>query len=368
MKKIIIAPDSFKQTMSNIEVANIIYDTLKIKYPEYQYKIMPVADGGEGSINAITFNNGVIKTIETNNANMENCIAKYAIVNGCGIIEVAEVIGFKHKHSYSSPLNTTTYGIGEIIKELIKNNIKKIYICLGGTITNDGGCGLASSLGIKFYDENNNQFIPVGKNLNKIYRIDNNDFLNEYKDIKIIGLCDVTNPLYGSNGASYVYAKQKGASNDEIEKLDQGLLHLSNIVKKDLNIDLATKTGSGAAGGLGYCVCALLNGKLKKGIQTILDIIQFKEQLDENSVVITGEGKLDDQSFQGKVIDGILNITNKKKIPTIVVTGKIEGNNEAFLKKGIYKIALTNPNNLSFDIVKRECHKQLIDAIKLLEI
>lgn len=368
MKKIIIAPDSFKETMSNIEVANIIYETLHDKYPNYQYKIMPVADGGEGSINAITYNDGEIKTIETVNANMEKCIVKYAILNGCGVIEVAEVVGFKYKRSYSNPLNTTTYGIGEIIKEIVKKNIKKIYICLGGTITNDGGCGLASSLGIKFYDVNDNQFIPVGKTLKQIYRIDNKDFLSEYKDITIIGLCDVINPLFGSNGASYVYAKQKGASDEEIKFLDLGLINMANVVKKNLNIDLALKPGAGAAGGLGYGICALLNGKLQKGIQTILDLINFKKQLDDNCVVITGEGKLDSQSFQGKVIDGILKMTNKQNIETIVVAGKIEGEIKQFLKKGICKIALTNPNNLPFEIVKKECHKQLIDTIKLLEI
>lgn len=367
MKKIIIAPDSFKETMSNIEVANIIYDCLKTKYSDYEYKVMPVADGGEGSLNAIMHNSD-LNTFVCNNANMELCEVKYGITNSCGIVEVAENVGFKYKRDYSNPGNTTSYGVGEVIKEIVKKGIKKIYICLGGTITNDGGCGMASALGVKFYDENNKEFIPTGNTLTRISKIDNSNYLKQYNSIKLIGLCDVTNPLYGKNGASYVYAPQKGANEQEVEILDKGLRYLEKIVLKDIGLDVANEKGSGAAGGIGYAIQSFLNGKLQKGIQTILSIMNFNKELTNQTIIITGEGKLDSQSMQGKVIDGIVSIAKKKQIPVIVVTGKYEGKLEDYKKMGIEQIVVTNPQNIPFEIVKKICREQLKEAINKLEI
>ena len=367
MKKIIIAPDSFKETMSNIEVANIIYECLKAKYPDYEYKVMPVADGGEGSLNAIMHHND-LNTFKSNNANMELCEVKYGIINSFGVVEVAENVGFKYKRNYSNPGNTTTYGVGEVIKEIYKRGIKKIYICLGGTITNDGGCGMASALGVKFYDENNKDFIPTGNTLTKISKIDNSNYMKQYNDIKLIGLCDVINPLYGKNGASYIYAPQKGANEQEVEELDYGLRHLEQVVLKDLKIDVANHPGSGAAGGMGYAILSFLNGKLQKGIQTILSIMNFNKELDSDTIIITGEGKLDSQSMQGKVIDGIIKIAKKKNVPVIIVTGTYEGELKDYKKMGIDQIIVTNPDNIPFEIVKQKCKEQLKEAIDKLKI
>ena len=158
MKKVIIAPDSFKETMTNIEVANIIYTSLKEKYPNYEYKLFPIADGGEGSLNAFYETGGILKTCISKGANNEDISANYLIYNDTIVIEVAQNVGFKYKMEYSNPGNTTTYGIGEVLKDALKTNNKKVYFCLGGTITNDGGCGLASSLGIKFFDDKDNEF------------------------------------------------------------------------------------------------------------------------------------------------------------------------------------------------------------------
>ena len=158
MKKIIIAPDSFKETMTNIEVTDIIYNSLKEKYPNYEYKLFPIADGGEGSLNAFHKSGGELKICNTVDANNEPIKANYLIFNNTIVIEVAQNVGFKYKKDYSNPGNTTTYGIGEVLKEALKSKLKKVYVCLGGTITNDGGCGLASSLGIKFYNKDNELF------------------------------------------------------------------------------------------------------------------------------------------------------------------------------------------------------------------
>jgi len=364
MKKIIIAPDSFKETMSNIEVTDIIYNTLKEIYPDYQYKLFPIADGGEGSLNAFYKSGGELKTCNSLGANKEPMQANYLIYNDTIVIEVAQNVGFKYKESFSNPGNTTTYGIGEVMKEALKSGLKKVYFCLGGTITNDGGCGLASSLGIKFYNEKKELFIPTGDTLKNITSIDNKEFLENYKDIEIVGLCDVTNPLHGYNGASYIFAPQKGATPEQVVSLNEGLIHLEEIVKKDLNIDKANYEGAGAAGGLGYCIVAFLNGKLQKGIDTILDLFNLENEVEEGTIVITGEGKLDSQSLQGKVISGITKRVDSSKAKVVVVCGKLEGEKELYYGKGISQIIVTNEEGLPFEEVKKVCKEQLQKAIK----
>lgn len=368
MKKIIIAPDSFKETMSNVEVTNIIYNTLKIKYPQYQYKLLPIADGGEGSLETISKCGGELERVTAVTANFEKDLVNYLIFNDSIVIEVAQNVGFKYKKEYSNPGNTTTFGIGEVLKDGIKKGYKKAYICLGGTITNDGGCGLACSMGVRFFNKNNEEFIPTGDTLIDIRHIDNSQYLKTYSDIEIIGLCDVNNPLHGHNGASYIFAKQKGASESQIESLDHGLKHLEKIVMKDLNIDKANEAGSGAAGGLGYCLLAFLNGKLQKGIDTILDLIEFDSELDSRTVVITGEGKLDNQSINGKVISGIRNRIISKKVKLIVVAGIVEGDKEFFKQYGIDQIIETNEERIDFEIVKKICKEQLVNAINKISL
>lgn len=368
MKKIIIAPDSFKETMTNIEVTDIIHESLKESYPEYEYKLFPIADGGEGSLNAFYKTGGELKTCNSLDANGNKNETNYLLYNDIIVLEVAQNIGFKYKLNTSNPGNTTTIGIGETLKEAIKTGIKKVYICLGGTITNDGGCGLASSLGVKFYDEKNNEFVPTGSSLHRINKIDNSNYLNNYRDLEIIGLCDVTNPLYGFNGASYIFAPQKGADEKMVYDLDQGLIHLANIVKKDLNIDKADVAGTGAAGGLGYCIVAFLNGKLQKGIDTILNIINLENEINDDTIIITGEGKLDNQSLNGKVISGILKRKENTKAKLVVVCGKFEGDYDYYYKQGIDQIVITNEENLDFETVKKVCKRQLYNAVKKIKL
>lgn len=368
MKKIIIAPDSFKETMSNVEVTNIIFDNLCKKYKDYEYKLLPIADGGEGSLNTFLMCGGSMFSTPSTSANFELCEASYILLNDSIIIEVAQNVGFKFKKSSSNPGNTTTYGVGEVLKEALKSKSKKVYFCLGGTITNDGGCGLASSLGIKFFDKENNEFIPTGDSLLEIDRIDNTMFIEKYSDLEFIGLCDVTNPLHGLNGASYIFSPQKGASQNQVITLDEGLKHLEKIVIRDLNIDCANYPGCGAAGGLGYSILAFLNGKLKNGIETILELIEFENEINDETVVITGEGKLDNQSLNGKVISGILKKVKNKKAKLIVIVGKLEGEKEDYLSKGIDEIYVTNEEGLSFEEVKIKYKEQLANCVQKIKI
>lgn len=370
MKKIIIAPDSFKETMTNVEVASIIESTLKEKYPCYRFKSMPIADGGEGSLDAITMCMGETYYISSLDANMNECTIKYVIFKNSLIIEVAQNVGFKYKMSYSTPGNTSTFGIGKSIKDILENNsgLKNVYICLGGTITNDGGCGIASALGVSFYNNKNEKFIPVGDTLINIKNIDMSDFINKYNDISFVGLSDVTNPLYGENGASFVFAKQKGATDEEVILLDKGLRHLDEIAKRDLNKDNALCKGSGAAGGIGYGILTFLNAKIKKGIDTILSMIDFDDEINDAYCIITGEGKLDKQSFCGKVISGIIERAKVNNIKVVAVVGMLDVDLDFVKDQGISEIYVSNTMNYPFEKVKRECKNQLISICKTIEI
>lgn len=368
MKKIIIAPDSFKETMTNVEVSEIIYNSLRNKYPQFSYKIFPVADGGEGSLNSFSKTGGIIKKCLSEDANGNIAEVNYLLYSDSIVIEVAQNVGFKYKKEISDPGNTTTYGIGTTIKEALKSGLKKVYICLGGTITNDGGCGLASSLGVKFFNDKNEEFIPTGITLKNIKHIDNSYFLKEYKDIEFIGLCDVNNPLYGENGASYIFAPQKGATKEQVIELDEGLKCLEQKVMNSLNVDYANVPGAGAAGGLGYCIISMLNGKLQKGINTILDITNFDKEITDECIVITGEGKLDNQSLNGKVISGIMERIKNKKTHLIVICGKFDGDKEYFHKQGIDQIYITNEENFEFEIVKKICKQQLEKTIQKIDL
>lgn len=366
MKKIIIAPDSFKETMSANQVSTTIKHELNKRFPDYDIVSLPIADGGEGSIDAIVASkDGKIIYKDVLGPNFYKVHSFYGLVDNQAIIEVASVVGFNNKIKSSTPANTTTFGIGELILDAINLGVKKIYLCLGGSITNDCGLGIACALGVKFFDCNNQEFIPVGETICKIADFEMMDY-KLFNDVEIIGLCDVQNPLYGLNGASYIYAKQKGANEAMIANLDENMKYLGNLYQKKFGIDYAKYSGAGAAGGIGFGILAFLKGKLVKGIEAILDIISFDEIIKDADYIITGEGKLDYQSLNGKVIYGVLNRAKKYDIKVIIVAGKVDGDIDEFKKIGIYDIYETNIDNNPMEIVKKQCVDDLRKAVKLI--
>ncbi len=370
MKKIIIAMDSFKETMSNFEVSTIVYNNLTTRYIDKNFILMPIADGGEGSVQALCAATGAVaEEFVSVDANFENIKVLYGkMLDNTYIIEVAYNIGYNCRRAYSTPANTSSYGVGELIKHILGFKPQKIYLCLGGTITNDAGVGLASALGVKFYNQYNKEFIPCGDSLHKIKKIDNRYIDKRLKNVSIYGLSDVNNPLYGLTGASYVFARQKGADDLMIEHLDKGLRHLDEIVKRDFNMDLSVVPGAGAAGGIGYGLMVFLNGKLTSGIETILNLYNFDEMLKETELVITGEGKLDRQSIDGKAISGILQFTNRHNVKTIAIVGTMEENLEYYQPYGLQEIYECNYKHLPFSEVKKIYKEQLIAAVEKIKI
>lgn len=351
MQNFILVPDSFKGTLSAIEVCNIMKSSIKNLYEDANIISVPVADGGEGTVDAFLYAlGGEKKSVWVSDAfNEQKILAHYAMLkDDIAIIEMATCAGLPLVKNRLEPDKTTTFGVGELIIDAINSGAKKIILGLGGSATNDGGCGMAVALGVKFKDEQDQEFIPTGGTLSQIYKIDMNNIYSKIKDVEFISMCDVDNPLCGRLGASAVFAPQKGADEDMVKLLDEGLAHLAKIIKRDLHIEVKDIKGAGAAGGLGAGSIAFLQSKLTKGIDVILDTINFDELVSKADIVFTGEGKFDSQSLHGKVVMGVANRSQKYKTPVIVVTGAIGENIQEAYNKGITAIFSINKEPMEF--------------------
>ena len=351
MQNFILVPDSFKGTLSAIEVCNIMKSSIKNLYKDANIISVPVADGGEGTVDAFLYAlGGEKKSIWVSDAfNEQKILAHYAMLkDNIAVIEMAACAGLPLVKNRLEPDKTTTFGVGELIIDAINSGAKKIILGLGGSATNDGGCGMAVALGVKFKDEQDQEFIPTGGTLSQIYKIDMNNIYSKIKDVEFISMCDVDNPLCGRLGASAVFAPQKGADEDMVKSLDEGLAHLAKIIKRDLHIEVTDIKGAGAAGGLGAGSIAFLQSKLTKGIDVILDTINFDELVSKADIVFTGEGKFDSQSLHGKVVMGVANRSQKYKTPVIVVTGAIGENIQEAYNKGITAIFSINKEPMEF--------------------
>lgn len=351
MQNFILVPDSFKGTLSAIEVCNIMKSSIKNLYKDANIISVPVADGGEGTVDAFLYAlGGEKKSVWVSDAfNEQKILAHYAMLkDDIAVIEMAACAGLPLVKNRLEPDKTTTFGVGELIIDAINSGAKKIILGLGGSATNDGGCGMAAALGVKFKDEQDQEFIPTGGTLSQIYKIDMNNIYPKIKDVEFISMCDVDNPLCGRLGASAVFAPQKGADEDMVKLLDEGLAHLAKIIKRDLHIEVKDIKGAGAAGGLGAGSIAFLQSKLTKGIDVILDTIKFDELVSKADIVFTGEGKFDSQSLHGKVVMGVANRSQKYKTPVIVVTGAIGENIQEAYNKGITAIFSINKEPMEF--------------------
>lgn len=366
MKKIVIAPDSFKETFSSLEASYIIRKEFQKKY-DYNYICVPIADGGEGSIDAIKYSNNMkIEEVKVTGPNMERVTGRIGLLNKNEVIvECANIVGFQNKIKSSNPGNTTTYGIGELIKYAIEKGYKKVYVCMGGTITNDAGVGILDALGAKFYNKNDEVFHPVGDTL---IDIDHIDLSNFNKNIEVVMLSDVTNPLYGPNGASYIFSKQKGATDEQIKSLDDGLIHFSKVTEKVIGKDLSSEKGSGAAGGIGYALRSYLNASYESGISAILKLIKFDEIIKNADLIITGEGKIDYQSACGKTISGVIKYANNYNIPVIAIVGLMDGEIEEYKKLGLIDVYPTSKYPRPIEEIKKTCVSDMENLIRKIEI
>lgn len=350
MKKFIVVPDSYKGTLSSEDICEIMAGAILQRFPEAQVITIPVADGGEGTVAAFLQSVGGkrVEALVTGPLG-ERVAAFYGLLpDGTAVIEMAAAAGLPLVGEKLLVGQTTTYGVGELIAHAISQGAKKILLGLGGSATNDGGCGAAVALGAVFKDKNGASFLPTGASLINIASIDVSAVEAKLKNIPVTVMCDIDNPLYGSKGAAYVFAPQKGATLQELPMLDAGLKHLAEVIEQDLGINVAMLPGAGAAGGMGAGAVAFLGGALVPGIEAVLNAVKFNELLEETDMVFTGEGCFDSQSLMGKVISGVLKRTHAKNVPVIAVVGGIKELPEEAYAKGLRAIFSINqlPQNL----------------------
>ena len=324
MKKCIVISDSFKGTLSSLEICSIARESIPKFFPQCRVVTVPVADGGEGTVECFVQAIGAAPvSVPVTGPYGESISATYARKEQLAVIEMAAAAGLPMVGENKNPETTTTYGVGQLIAHAVEIGCREILLGLGGSATNDGGCGCAAALGVRFYDKNGKEFVPTGKTLADIDHIDASWAKAALDGVTVTVMCDVENPLCGPNGAAHVFGPQKGADEAMAERLDRGLDHLAQVVERDLRVSVAQIPGAGAAGGMGAGCMAFLGAELKSGIECVLDTVGFDGLLEGADLVITGEGRIDSQSVQGKVISGIARRTKPREVPLLALVGSI---------------------------------------------
>lgn len=325
--KCILAPDSFKGSLSALEVSKSMERGIKRVFPTSEIKSFPLADGGEGTVDSlITITNGTFYTNNVEGPLGEKVNAKWGILGDgeTAIIEMAEASGITLlSEGERDPMRASTYGTGELIKKALDHGCSKIILGIGGSATNDGGAGMAAALGVTFLDAEGSPLPPGGLALQQLDKIDVEKLDPRISSTEIIVACDVTNPLCGPEGASAIFGPQKGATPEMVKELDKGLANFGLKVETYLNKRIIDEKGAGAAGGLGGGLMAFLQAKLEPGIDLILDLIQFEEELADADLVFVGEGKTDNQTSYGKAPMGVGVRAKQHGVPVFCISGSL---------------------------------------------
>ena len=352
MKKAVLIPDSFKGTLSSDEICGIMKSQIDSHFPGCEVVSIPVADGGEGSVDAfLTALGGEKVWLEVKNPFFEPMEAFYGLIDGgkTAVVEMAACAGLPLVEGRADPSKTTTYGVGQLILDAAQKGVGKIVVGLGGSSTTDGGCGAAAAVGVKFTDKDGNEFVPVGGTLKDIAHIDVSGRSELLNGIEIVTMCDIDNPMYGAKGAAYVFGPQKGADEAMVKFLDDGLIHLGEVIKADLGRDLTEVPGGGAAGAMGVGMMAFFDSVLQMGIETVLDTVSFDSIISDADIIFTGEGKIDSQSLRGKVVIGVARRAKKQGKPVIAVVGGSDLGMGGAYEEGVKAIFTINrlPQDLS---------------------
>lgn len=340
--KIVIAPDSFKGSVTSTSAAAKIEDGIKQENRDIETIKIPVADGGEGTVDAfLTFMDGV-KVIESVEDPLGRSIqAEYGWVEDTktAIIETASASGLPLlTEAEKNPLKASTYGTGQLVKSALNQGAKKIIIGLGGSATVDAGTGFLEALGVRFLDENQKPLRGSGECIGKVKSIDYTQLDPRFNDVEITIASDVTNPLLGENGAVYIFGPQKGIQSEELEEFESNMKHYASVVNEAVAKNVIDSPGSGAAGGFGFSLLSFLQVEMRSGFELIAEKSNLEMHIKNADLVITGEGKLDTQSLNGKVPIGIARIAKKYDVPVIVFTGQFEGDLAKLKQEGIYLV------------------------------
>ncbi|WP_172370828.1 glycerate kinase [Sporosarcina jiandibaonis] len=340
--KIIIAPDSFKGSLSAVEIANAINKGVKNAFADAETHLLPVADGGEGTMETlVSATNGEIREanvigplgVEVKAAygilgNGETCVIEIASASGLALVPEGKL----------APLEATTYGSGQLIKQALNDGFSSFIIALGGSATNDGGAGMLQALGVKLLDKSGTEVGYGGGKLADIEKIDTSFIDRRIKDSKFLIASDVQNPLVGLNGASHVFGPQKGATPDDVKILDENMTHWANQIADVTGISLHDLPGAGAAGGIGGAFQAFFPAKLERGIDVVLEYVNFHRYLKNADLVITGEGQVDYQTASGKTPLGVAQAAMKENVPTIILAGAVGEGVEVLYDYGVVSV------------------------------
>lgn len=337
--KIVIAPDSFKESLSALQVAEAIETGMKQILPDAEYIKVPMADGGEGTVQSLADAlGGKILTVSVTDPLGGKCQASFA-VSGDGQTAVIEMASASGLHlvppDKRNPLYTTSYGTGEVIREALNLGVKKIILGIGGSATNDGGAGMLQALGVELLDEKGQPIGRGGASLAQLHRVNLANIDARLKNVAIEVACDVDNPLCGERGASAVFGPQKGATPEMVIQLDKALAHFAEISLRDTNIDIAHRAGTGAAGGMGGGLLLLPQIELRSGVQIVIDAVKLAEKVRDADLVITGEGRMDKQSIYGKTPIGVAKIAKQFNKPVIAIVGCLREDFEVVYEHGI---------------------------------
>lgn len=358
---ILISPDSFKGTLDALSVCGIIKSAFSKVFPDAKIEMLPLSDGGEGLCSCLmTAVGGEWCTATVSGVFGEKTKAPYLFINGnTAVIEMASCAGLPLAGEHKNPLTATAFGVGELIKDAVNRGAEKILLGLGGSATNECGASAASALGWKFLDADGNSFIPTGGTLLSVAKI-----IPPKKplSVTVTAACDVDNPLFGENGAAYVFSPQKGADENGVRLLDRGLRHISGIIERDLHKDVKDIKGAGAAGGMGAGAVAFLGASLERGIDIILSASSFCEKAEKADLIITGEGRLDSQSVGGKVVSGVARRASLLKKPLITICGCHGDGFEEVGKLGVSKMFCAVSDNRPFDEIQKTCREDLLSV------
>lgn len=360
--KILIASDSFKGSLTSKQVANIMTKAIHEMNPKIEVLSVPIADGGEGSLDcALGMENAKLIECSVHGPYDDKIQAKYVIMNQTAIIEMAEASGLlKDVRQVRNPLFASTYGTGELILDALDKGCKDFILCLGGSATNDAGCGMASALGVRFM-WNDVCLKAIPNELKKCNRVDISNLDDRIKECTFTIACDVNNPLLGELGASAVFGPQKGVKN--VSELDSILCHMADLIEQEMGQNYRNHEGAGAAGGLGFGLMCFCRAQKRNGIEVMLELIHFEEFVKQVDLVISGEGKTDRQTLFGKAPIGIARISQKNQKPVVLISGMIETNLD-LNEFGIVKQISCVPYGTDVEEAIKNAEKNLYNATK----
>lgn len=365
--KVICAPDSFKGSLSAIAAAEAMAAGVRKAVPDASVDCCPIADGGEGTLDALTAAMpGKLHRVIVTGPLREPVECEFASFaeDTLAVVESAAAAGLHLVPSESrDPMTTSSRGVGELIVEALRTPAKRIIVSLGGSATVDGGCGMAQALGIRFFDRLGDEIRePLsGGTLNDLSRLDATGRSPQLKRVEVIAACDVRNVLTGTNGAAHVYGPQKGASRDQVLSLDAGLSHLANLIRRDLNIEIEQLPGAGAAGGLGGGLVAFAGASIARGIDTVLEAVNFEKRVHDADLCLTGEGRIDAQSLSGKACIGVAALAGRHNVPTIALTGAAGPGADQCLDAGLEEFVVIG-EGLPVEVSMREAAVLIAEA------